>query len=202
MSVWITAHAPPKDEYSTTTPIPMSTAGTVGTSRVALTTVPIANAWAPEDARAQGERQHAGHDARRLAVVLVHDVTQCVRADVVLQPRCDEQADEHRLYAERAEREHVDVSVAHRRARDADRCAAAEEGRGEAAEEDRPDDSVACDGEVVGVLHPSHGLHADEDQQDEVARQQDPVQRCHGNSLSRIAQSYGRNVTAVTRHTT
>ena len=47
MSVWITAHAPPKDEYSTTMPIPMSTAGTVGTSSVALTTVPIANAWAP-----------------------------------------------------------------------------------------------------------------------------------------------------------
>ena len=38
---------PPKDEYSTTMPIPMSTAGTVGTSRVAFTMVPIASACAP-----------------------------------------------------------------------------------------------------------------------------------------------------------
>ena len=121
---------------------------------MALTTVPIASAWAPRMPAHRARDSTPVTSRAGLAVVLVHDVAQGVRADVVLEPRRDEPPDEHRLYAEGAEGEHVDVAVEHRRARDADRCPAAEEGRREAAEEDRPDDSVACHGEVVGVLRP------------------------------------------------
>ncbi len=107
----MTAHAPPKDEYSTTTPIPIITDGTTGTSKVALTTVPIANACATENACAQDDRKYSGDQACGLAVVGFHDVAEGVGADVVLEFRCTEVADQYGLNAEGTEGELVDVPV-------------------------------------------------------------------------------------------
>ncbi len=66
-----------------------------------------------EDAGAQDDGQYAGDQSRRPAVVGLHDVAEGVGADVVLESGRDEVADEHRLNAERAEGEHVHVSVTH-----------------------------------------------------------------------------------------
>jgi hypothetical protein len=111
-----------------------------------------------EDPGTQAERQDAGEQPGTLAVVLRHDVADRVRPGVPLQPGRDEGADEQGLHREREEGEHVDVAVREGGTSISDRGPAAQESCGQTAEEDRPDDAVAGDREVIRVLDPPHRL--------------------------------------------